>query len=78
MGLDCPVRVRSVQRKYLDALKYYVQKTYPHQHDRYGKILLRLPALRSISVRASERYMEIIVSKSHPINALVAELFSMT
>lgn len=68
--------VTSLQCKILDSLRKYVIRNSPNEPRRYGKILLRLPALRTVSTKAAERFLSMSLDGSVKMNALVLEIMS--
>jgi len=60
----------------LDCLEYYCATRYPDTPRRYGKILLRLPALRTVSARAADNFLNLSLHGQIKMNALVAEMMS--
>ncbi|XP_038054362.1 orphan steroid hormone receptor 2-like isoform X3 [Patiria miniata] len=48
-GLTNPRQIEKFQDKAVTELRAYEAKTYPNDPDRYGKLLLRLPALRLLN-----------------------------
>ena len=65
-----------LQCKILDCLRKYSLMTYPSEPRRYGRMLLRLPALRTISTKAAERFLSMTLDGSVKMNALVLEIMT--
>ncbi|XP_048353752.1 LOW QUALITY PROTEIN: retinoic acid receptor RXR-alpha-B-like [Sphaerodactylus townsendi] len=53
-GLSSPAEVELLQEKVYAALEAYTKQKYPEQPGRFAKLLLRLPALRSIGLKCGE------------------------
>ena len=68
--------VITLQSRILDCLRKYTIRKYPNDLRRYGKMLLRLPALRTVSAIAAERFLSISLDGSIKMNALVLEMMS--
>ena len=75
-GIQDKQAVMTLQGTMLECLRKYTISTYPGQPCRYGKILLRLPALRSISACAAERFLSMSLDSTIKMNALVMEMMS--
>ncbi|KAI4900215.1 hypothetical protein NFI96_011924, partial [Prochilodus magdalenae] len=54
-GLSDAAHVESLQEKSQCALEEYVRSQYPNQPSRFGKLLLRLPSLRTVSSSVIEQ-----------------------
>ncbi|KAL6083291.1 hypothetical protein STEG23_034476, partial [Scotinomys teguina] len=54
-GLSDVAHVESLQEKSQCALEEYVRSQYPNQPTRFGKLLLRLPSLRTVSSSVIEQ-----------------------
>jgi hypothetical protein len=65
-----------LQSRIIDCLWRYCTSTYPDDPRRYGKILLRLPSLRTVSAKAAERFLSMSLDGSVKMNALVLEMMS--
>ncbi len=68
--------VLRLQCRVLDCLRKYSLMKYPAEPGRYGRMLLRLPALRSISAKAAERFLSMTLDGSVKMNALVLEIMT--
>ena len=66
----------AVQTRFLDVLRRYIYSKYPHEAGRYGKLLLRLPTLRTLSAKAAERFLSLTLEGVLHINDLVQEMIS--
>jgi len=75
-GLLDKEAVQSLQRVFLGCLRQYSLSKYPSQPCRYSKLLLRLPALRTYSMRAAERFLNLALDNTIKLNALVVEIMS--
>lgn len=79
-GLSDVNHIESLQEKSQCALEEYCRTQYPNQPTRFGKLLLRLPSLRTVSSQVSYRsifyhcHYHIPVSKIKPNPCL--DLFS--
>lgn len=51
MGLKSPTQVESFREKVYSCLEEYCKQSYPNEPTRFAKMLLRLPALRSIGIK---------------------------
>lgn len=52
-GLSDVTHIESLQEKSQCALEEYCRNQYPNQPTRFGKLLLRLPSLRTVSSQVS-------------------------
>ena len=68
--------VISLQNKILDCFRKYASRTYRNEPHRYARILLRLPALRTVSAIAAERFLSMSLEGNIKMNALVLEMMS--
>ncbi|XP_064595637.1 retinoic acid receptor RXR-alpha-B-like isoform X2 [Liolophura sinensis] len=75
-GIKDKQQVTSLQTQMLDSLRRYVTYTYPEDHRRYGKMLLRLPALRTVSAKAAERFLSLTLDGNIQLSALVSEMMT--
>ena len=75
-GVKDKESVMRLQCKILDCLRKYSLNTYPTEPRRYGRMLLRLPALRTISTKALERFLSMTLDGSVKMNALVLEIMT--
>lgn len=65
-----------LQTKFLEILRKYSLHTYPSDPRRYARLLLRIPALRSVSAKAAERFLSMSLDGSIKMNSLVLEMMS--
>ncbi|XP_018601466.1 nuclear receptor subfamily 2 group F member 6b isoform X2 [Scleropages formosus] len=73
-GLTDPVHVESLQEKAQVALTEYERLQYPGQPQRFGRLLLRLPALRAVpSSLISQLFFMRLVGKT-PIETLIRDM----
>nr|UZQ18778.1 mollusc nuclear receptor [Doryteuthis pealeii] len=75
-GVQDKQKVASMQTRILDSLRRYVAQKFPNDLQRYGKMLLRLPALRTLSAKAAERFMSLTLDGSFQLNELVSQMIS--
>ena len=76
IGIVDKMKVTSIQTRYLDVLRRYIYSKYPHSTSRYGKLLLRLPTLRTLSAKAAERFLSLTLEGVLHINDLVQEMIN--
>ena len=76
IGIVDKLKVTSIQTRYLDVLRRYIYSKYPHSTSRYGKLLLRLPTLRTLSAKAAERFLSLTLEGVLHINDLVQEMIN--
>ncbi|XP_006989973.1 nuclear receptor subfamily 2 group F member 6 [Peromyscus maniculatus bairdii] len=73
-GLSDPAHVESLQEKAQVALTEYVRAQYPSQPQRFGRLLLRLPALRAVpATLISQLFFMRLVGKT-PIETLIRDM----
>ncbi|XP_074652492.1 retinoic acid receptor RXR-alpha-B-like [Tubulanus polymorphus] len=75
-GIKEKSKVTNLQNRFLNSLRAYTALTYPNDARHYGKLLLRLPALRSVSTKAMEKFLSLSLSGSIKMTALVQEMIS--
>lgn len=75
-GIQDKQAVADLQVKFLHILRKYTGTTYPTQLLRYGRMMLKLPALRTVSAKAAERFLKMSLDGSIKMNALVWEMMS--
>ncbi|ELT92951.1 hypothetical protein CAPTEDRAFT_224945 [Capitella teleta] len=75
-GIQDKRKVMQLQSQIIDCLWRYCTTSYPDEPRRYGKMLLRLPALRTVSAKAAERFLSMSLDGSIKMNALVLEMMS--
>lgn len=73
-GLSDPAHVESLQERAQVALTEYVRAQYPSQPQRFGRLLLRLPALRAVPASLiSQLFFMRLVGKT-PIETLIRDM----
>ncbi|NXW68738.1 NR2F6 protein, partial [Hirundo rustica] len=73
-GLSDPSHVETLQEKAQVALTEYVRSQYPSQPQRFGRLLLRLPALRAVPASLiSQLFFMRLVGKT-PIETLIRDM----
>ncbi|KAJ3595731.1 hypothetical protein NHX12_005034 [Muraenolepis orangiensis] len=73
-GLTDPAHVESLQEKAQVALTEYERMQYPNQPQRFGRLLLRLPALRAVPASLiSQLFFMRLVGKT-PIETLIRDM----
>ncbi|XP_059179695.1 retinoic acid receptor RXR-alpha-B-like [Physella acuta] len=75
-GIEDKIRIAELQSKILDCLRRHIVRQYPSDPKRFGKILLRLPALRVVSAKAAERFLSLTFDGSIQLNELVLEMMN--
>ncbi|XP_002737359.1 retinoic acid receptor RXR-gamma-A [Saccoglossus kowalevskii] len=73
-GLQDKTSVTTLQAKIVDALRHYIKTHYPKDAKRYAKVLLRLPTLRTVASKATERFLSMTLDGTIQINELVSEM----
>ncbi|KAK6174040.1 hypothetical protein SNE40_017387 [Patella caerulea] len=76
VGIQDKFSVLGLQTKILDTLRRYTLHNYPNETRRYGKTLLRLPSLRTVSAKAAEKFLSLTVDGSIQLNDLVFEMIT--
>jgi hypothetical protein len=56
-GLQDRSTVLTIQNRYLDSFRKYTISRYPHERRRYGRLLLKLPVLRTLAAKAYDNYV---------------------
>ena len=74
IGLSDAAHVESMQEKSQCALEEYCRNTDPSQQIRFGKLLLRLPTLRSINSQMIEQLFFVRLVGKTPIENLIREM----
>lgn len=73
-GLSAPGQVAGLQEKAQCALEEHVRRQHPGQPGRFGRLLLRLPALRSVSGPGIQQlFFSRLVGKT-PIETLLRDM----
>lgn len=73
-GLSDFLHIDSLQEKSQCALDEYVRSQYPGQPTRFGRLLLRLPALRTVSAHVIEQLFFVRLVGKTPIESLLRDM----
>ncbi|XP_067273794.1 retinoic acid receptor RXR-gamma-B [Pseudorasbora parva] len=73
-GLSNPVEVEALREKVYASLETYTKHKYPDQPGRFAKLLLRLPALRSIGLKCLEHLFFFKLIGDTPIDTFLMEM----
>ncbi|KAG5847391.1 retinoic acid receptor RXR-gamma-A isoform X2 [Anguilla rostrata] len=73
-GLSNPPEVESLREKVYASLESYTKHRYPEQPGRFAKLLLRLPALRSIGLKCLEHLFFFKLIGDTPIDTFLMEM----
>ncbi|XP_020515439.1 COUP transcription factor 2 [Labrus bergylta] len=73
-GLSDLAHVEGLQEKSQCALEEYVRSQYPNQPNRFGKLLLRLPSLRTVSSSVIEQLFFVRLVGKTPIETLIRDM----
>merc|ERR1739838_554528 len=73
-GLSDAAHIESLQERSQCALEEYVRSQYPNQPTRFGKLLLRLPSLRSVSASVIEQLFFVRLVGKTPIETLIRDM----
>ncbi|XP_062972946.1 retinoic acid receptor RXR-gamma isoform X1 [Elgaria multicarinata webbii] len=73
-GLSSPAEVELLREKVYAALEAYTKQKYPEQPGRFAKLLLRLPALRSIGLKCLEHLFFFKLIGDTPIDTFLMEM----
>ncbi|XP_064416021.1 retinoic acid receptor RXR-gamma-B isoform X3 [Latimeria chalumnae] len=73
-GLSNPAEVESLREKVYASLEAYTKHKYPEQPGRFAKLLLRLPALRSIGLKCLEHLFFFKLIGDTPIDTFLMEM----
>ncbi|XP_046327390.1 retinoic acid receptor RXR-alpha-B-like [Haliotis rufescens] len=76
VGIQNKDSVITLQIEILEAMLRYMKFHYPTDTRRHGKMLLRLPALRTVSAKAAERFLSLTLDGSIQLNELVLEMIN--
>ena len=66
--------IDSIQEKSQCALEEYCRSQYPNQPTRFGKLLLRLPSLRTVSASVIEQLFFVRLVGKTPIETLIRDM----
>ncbi|NXJ42622.1 COT1 factor, partial [Ciconia maguari] len=73
-GLSDAAYIESLQEKSQCTLEEYVRSQYPNQPSRFGKLLLRLPSLRTVSSSVIEQLFFVRLVGKTPIETLIRDM----
>nr|XP_055056640.1 retinoic acid receptor RXR-alpha-B isoform X1 [Misgurnus anguillicaudatus] len=73
-GLSNPAEVESLRERVYASLESYCKQKYPDQPGRFAKLLLRLPALRSIGLKCLEHLFFFKLIGDTPIDTFLMEM----
>ncbi|KAH9369622.1 hypothetical protein HPB48_010681 [Haemaphysalis longicornis] len=73
-GLSDVANIESLQEKSQCALEEYCRTQYPNQPTRFGKLLLRLPSLRTVSSQVIEQLFFVRLVGKTPIETLIRDM----
>uniref|UniRef100_A0A8C5HG24 COUP transcription factor 2-like n=1 Tax=Gouania willdenowi TaxID=441366 RepID=A0A8C5HG24_GOUWI len=73
-GLSDMAHIEGLQEKSQCALEEYVRSQYPNQPNRFGKLLLRLPSLRTVSSSVIEQLFFVRLVGKTPIETLIRDM----
>merc|ERR1719341_350682 len=74
IGLTDSTLVEQLQEKSQCALEEYCRTQHPNQPARFGKLLLRLPSLRTVSSRVIEQLFFVRLVGKTPIETLIRDM----
>ncbi|XP_065056054.1 nuclear receptor subfamily 2 group E member 1-like isoform X2 [Rhopilema esculentum] len=74
-GLRCPQYVESLQDQAQGMLGEYIRTAHPSNHARFGKLLLMLPSLRSVSQKSIENLFFRGAIDTTPIDKMLCDMF---
>ena len=73
-GLSDSGNIEQLQEKSQCALEEYCRSQYPNQTSRFGKLLLRLPSLRTVSASVIEKLFFVRLVGKTPIETLIRDM----
>ena len=73
-GLSDATTIEQLQEKSQCALEEYCRTQYPNQPTRFGKLLLRLPSLRTVSASVIEQLFFVRLVGKTPIETLIRDM----
>lgn len=73
-GLSDGNHIEGLQEKSQCALEEYVRSQYPNQPTRFGRLLLRLPSLRTVSSQVIEQLFFVRLVGKTPIETLIRDM----
>ena len=74
VGLTSPQVIEQLQEKSQCALEEYCKSHYPQQPTRFGKLLLRLPSLRTVSATVIEQLFFVRLVGKVPIETMIKDM----
>lgn len=74
VGLTSPQVIEQLQEKSQCALEEYCRTHYPNQPTRFGKLLLRLPSLRTVSASVIEQLFFVRLVGKVPIETMIKDM----
>ncbi|CAH0382306.1 unnamed protein product [Bemisia tabaci] len=74
IGLKDVGHIESLQEKSQCALEEYCRTQYPNQPNRFGRLLLRLPSLRTVSSQVIEQLFFVRLVGKTPIETLIRDM----
>merc|ERR1712127_644351 len=74
IGLTSPPVIEQLQEKSQCALEEYCRTQYPNQPTRFGRLLLRLPSLRTVSSAVIEQLFFVRLVGKTPIETLIRDM----
>jgi hypothetical protein len=73
-GLSDPGHIDNLQEKSVLALEEYIKSQYPSHLNRFGKLLLRLPALKLVSSHVIKEIFFVRLVGKTPIESLIRDM----
>lgn len=73
-GLSDPGHIDNLQEKSVLALEEYIKSQYPSHMNRFGKLLLRLPALKLVSSHVIKEIFFVRLVGKTPIESLIRDM----
>ena len=73
-GLSDPTYIENLQEKCQCALEDYMRSQYPTQPSRLGKLLLRLPSIRTVNQSVIEQVFFVRLVGKTPIETLIRDM----
>lgn len=73
-GLSDAAHIDNLQEKSVLALEEYIKSQYPSHMNRFGKILLRLPALKLVSSNVIKEIFFVRLVGKTPIESLIRDM----
>jgi hypothetical protein len=73
-GLSCPQLIEQLREKVYVTLEEYCRRNHPEETGRFAKLLLRLPALRSIGLKCADPLFVYRLLGDAPIETFLMDL----